>query len=166
MSWNAPPPDPTSPDLLDNLRQYLINQGVVRAPRVAGPLPPMWIAPRFGCPAPGQTDGLNAPTEVGNDLVVAIVPTTDIPPARYEGWLRRNHVQFIIRARIAPLALSFENTVRANINDRRGWMMASVPIIESLIFRGLQPLGSDNLGYTFTCEYQFEMEGPYTPPEG
>jgi hypothetical protein len=165
MSWNAPPPDPTSPDLLENLRAYLATQGVVRSPRTAGSLPPLWVAPRFGCPAPGQTDGLQT-VEVGTDLVAAINPATDIPPARYEGWLRKNHIELIIRARIVPLALSFENAVRANINDRRGWIMGSVPIIESLLFRGLQPLGSDNLGYTFVCEYQFEIEGPYTPPEG
>lgn len=162
MSWQAPPPDPTNPDLLDNLRQYLISNGLVRDPRVAGDKPPLWIAARFGCPAPGQTEGL-ADSEVGPTLVAEIKPATDVPPAPYEGWLRRNHVEFVIRARTPPPAISFENSVRALINDRRGWTMVNVDIIESLIFRGLQPIGSNNLGFTYSTEYQFMLEGPFQP---
>lgn len=163
MSWSDPPPDPTNPDLLDNLRQFLISQGIVRDPRDGtqqGILPPLWLAPRLGVPAPGQTEGLQA-VETDPKLVAAAIPATDIPPARYEGWLRYNHVQFVFRARTPPPALSLENSIRAAINDKRGWTMGSVSVIESLLFRGLQPLGSDPVAFNYECEYTFTIEGPW-----
>jgi hypothetical protein len=165
MSWNAPPPDPTNPDLLDNLRAYLISQGLVRDPRDGsqqGVLPPLWIAPRLGVPAPGQTEGINT-VESDAKLVVAINPATDIPPARYEGWLRYNHVQFVFRGRTPQPVLSLENSIRAAINDKRGWTMGNVAVIESLLFRGLQPLGSDPVAFNYECEYSFAIEGPFQP---
>jgi hypothetical protein len=165
MSWNSPPPDPTNPDLLDNLRQFLISQGLVRDPRDGtqqGRLPPLWIAPRFGVPAPGQTEGLN-PVETDANLVVAINPATDVPPARYEGWLRYNHVTFVFRGRTPPPVLSLENSIRAVLNDKRGWMLSNVPVIESLLFRGLTPIGSDQFAFNYECEYSICIEGPFQP---
>ena len=165
MSWQAPPPDPTNPDLLDNLRVYLIAQGLVRDPRDGtqkGILPPLWLAPRFGVPAPGQTEGLAA-SEQDPNLVLGAFPATDTPPPPYEGFRRINHVEIVFRGRTPPAVLSIENKIRAAINDKRGWMMANVPVNESLLFRGLQPIGSDNLGWVFNQEYLFELWGPFTP---
>lgn len=163
MSWSAPPPDPTNPDLLDNIRQYLINNGVVRDPRDGtNTLPPLWISPRFGAPAPGQTEGIKA-VEVGNPVVAALDDATDIPPARYEGFLRNSHVTLEVRARTAQQAKAFENQVRALLNDKRGWMMVNVPVNESLLYRGFQPISRSNLAFTFQCEYTFVLWGPFTP---
>lgn len=164
MSWNTPPPDPTSPDLLDNLRQFLINQGLVRDPRDAtqqGVLPPLWIAPRHGCPAPGQTEGLGD-NETDQNLVLAINDATDIPPGRYEGFLRHAHVEIVYRGRTSKPVKALENQIRAVINDKRGWTMVNVPVNESLLFRGLQPLGSDSVAYNFVQEYSFDLWGPFT----
>lgn len=164
MSWTQPPPDPTSPDLLSNLRQYLINSGLVRSPRDASnpSLPPMWIAPRFGVPAPGQTEGIN-PVEVGENMVLGLNPLAGIAPARYEGFLRRDHVEIIYRSRTPQPARSLENSIRALINDKRAWMMVNVPVNESLLFADLSPVESNNLGWTFREEYSFGLWGPFTP---
>lgn len=165
MSWDAPPPDPTNPDLLDNIRAYLISQNLVRDPRDGtkqGVLPPMWIMPRFGCPAPGQTESIGE-IESDPNLVAAINQQPDIPPARYEGWLRRNHVSFVFRSRNPPPALALENQIRAVLNDKRGWMMVNVPVNESLIVRGLQPMGADQIAFNFECEYEFSLAGPFQP---
>lgn len=164
MSFSDPPPDPTNPDLLNNLRDYLIGLGLVRDPRdgTNPNLPPMWRFPRFGIPAPGQKEDLR-PVEQSTDMHVALNYATDIPPARYEGFLRNQHVEIVYRARIPPLALSLENKIRAALNDKRGWMMGLVPVNESLLFRGLQPVSSDNTGFLFTQEYQFVLWGPFTP---
>lgn len=157
----TPPPDPTNPDLLLGLRGYLAVQGLVRDPRDAtSSAAPMWIAPRFGTPAPGQTEGLD-PVEIGPTLVISAAKTTGIPPARYENFLRMDGVGFVVRSQTAPLAYSFEQQVRAAINDKRGWTMNGVEVNESLLFRDLQPISSDNLGYTFTMEYQFSLWAPF-----
>lgn len=162
MSWQSPPPDPTNPDLLDNLRAYLISQGVVRDPRDGSNpnLPPLWLAPRFGVPSPGSTEGIN-PVEAHKDAVLGAFDATDIPPTRFEGFLRHAHVELVFRTRTAPMAKSLENSIRAAINDKRGWMMANMPVNESLLYRGFQPVGSDNLGYTYTEEYAFDLWGPF-----
>lgn len=165
MSWQAPPPDPTNPDLLDNLRAYLIGLGLVRDPRDGSQqniLPPLWIEPRLGVPAPGQKEGLN-PVESDDKLVVAIRQATDTPPSRYEGFLRHNHVEFLYRGRIPKPVLALENQIRAALNDKRGWTMVNVPVNESLMVRGLQPLGSDPIAFNYIQEYEFSLWGPFTP---
>lgn len=164
MSFSDPPPDPTNPDLLSNMRQYLINQGIVRDPRDATnpSLPPLWIDTRHGIPAPGQTEGLRD-VERSPDAHLELRDATDIAPARYEGFLRNPHVEIVYRTRIPKIAKSLENKIRAAINDKRGWMMENVPVNESLLYRGLQPLGSDNTGFLFSQEYQFSLWGPFTP---
>lgn len=174
MSFEAPPPDPTAPDLLDNLRQFLINAGLVRDPRDASKqssLPPMWLAPRHGVPAPGQTEGLNA-AEVsplppnGPGIVMAAIPATDIPPARYEGFLRHNVVDLVFRGRTPQPVLSLENKIRAQINDKRAYQLVNVPVNESLLFRGLQPMGADSVAYNYLESYIFDLWGPFTQVEG
>lgn len=163
MSWQAPPPDPTNPNLLGNLRQLLINNGLVRDPRDGTTtLPPCWISPRFGVPAPGQTDGLKS-VEVGPNMVVGLNPRTGIPSARYEGFMRVDHVEVVFRARTAEPIQSLENSIRALVSDKRGWMMVNMPVNESLLFSGLQFLASDNLGFVFREEYSFNIQGPFTP---
>jgi hypothetical protein len=157
------PPDPTNPDLLLNTRSYLIAQGIVRDPRdSSNSLPPMWIDRRQGVPGPTETEGL-APVEVGQTLVVGISKATGTPSAPYEGFIRRDHIEFIVRAVTANLAYAFENQVRTVLNDKRGWMMASVPVDESLLYRDLAPVVSDQFGWTFTMEYQISLWGPFTP---
>lgn len=166
MSFTNPPPDPTSPDLLTNLRQFLINAGLVRDPRNgSSSLPPMWVAPRYGTPAPGQTEGLKA-QEVGKDIVLAINPGTGIPPARYEGFLRHNVVDIVYRGRIPQPVLSLENQIRAQINDKRAYMLVNVPVNESLLFRDLQFLGSDEIAFNYMQSYQFDLWGPFTQVAG
>jgi len=156
------PPDPTNPDLLKGIRNYLISQGVVRDERVPGTAPPLWIAPRHGTPAPGQSEGLN-PTEVGQDVVASISKTSGIAPQSMEGFIRKDGVQFVVRARKAPFGYAFEQQVRVALNDKRGWMMDNVPVNESLLYRDLAPIGADDQGYIFTFEYMFNLWGPFVP---
>lgn len=164
-----PPPDPTNPDLLLNLRAYLMSQSMVRDPRDAttqATLPPMFLAPRMGTPAPGETEGL-APVEVcplppnGPGLVVSAAKATGIPAAAYEGFIRRDGVELVVRSKDAQPAYYFENQVRGAINDKRGWNMAGLPVIESLLFRDLQPVAQDNIAFTFTLEYLFTLWAPF-----
>lgn len=152
------PPDPTDPDILEGLRAYLNSLGLAREPAVAGTEPPMWIAPALGTPAPGEGEN---PTEVGPTIVVGIRKGTGVPPARYENFLRTDSIQFVVRSAEAWQAYEWEAQVRAALNDKRGWQMANVPVNESLLFKDLQPVGSDNTGYLFTMEYLFNLWTPY-----
>lgn len=170
MSFELPPPDPTNPDLLIGVFKYLEEKGVVREPSdptLQEELPPCWIEPRFGCPAPGSGEGL-APAEVspnppdGPGVVVSIERITGIPSGPYEGFLRTDHVQFVVRSYMPQPAFEFEQQVRKNINDKRGWLMFNVPVNESLLFRDLQPISKDNLAFTFSFEYSFMLWGPFT----
>lgn len=157
-------PDPTNPDLLENIRSYLISRGLVRDPRDGtnqSTLAPLWIDPRHGVPAPAQTEGLK-PVEASQvGLVLGIFPATDIPSARYESFLRKNHVRFVYRGRTSQPVLSMSNSVWAALNDKRGWMMDHVEVNESLRFRGLQPIQRDNLGFTYEEEYSFLLWAPF-----
>lgn len=138
------------PDTLTALRDYLVSQGIVRIPRVAGTAPPMWLEPRNGTPAPGAGDN---PTEVGDPTVLAAFLGTGIAPKRHEGFIRTDAVTIWVRTRTAPLAHQIEKQLRAALNDKRGWAMAGLQVNESLLFRDLQRVGFDNQGYSGNTEY-------------
>jgi hypothetical protein len=171
VSFELPPPDPTNPDLLIGIFQYLKGAKLVREPSdetYQDELPPMWIEPRLGCPAPGNVEGLgeaeispNPP--YGPGVVASIEKITGIPSLPYEGFLRTDHVQFIVRSYTAAPAFEYESKVRALINDKRGWLMYNVPVNESLLFRDLQLISKDNIAFTYAFEYSFSLWGPFTP---
>lgn len=156
-------------DLLNPLRNYLVTSGIVRKPTVAPPggdpnRPPMWLEPRNGVPAPNEQPG-NAAVEVGPDSVVAAFETTGIAPERHEGFIRWQHVDIRLRTTTAPRAVALKEAIRQYLNDRRGWMMDSLRVEESLLFRDWQRLGSDDEGFDYVAEFQFTLWGPPAVPE-
>lgn len=172
MSFEHAPPDPTDPDLIIGIFEYLKEQGITRDPENASlqkTLPPLWMEPRDGCPAPGPVEGFTAaeispnPEEGGPGLVVSVEKSTGVPSPAYEGFLRMQHVQFVIRSYIAQTAYAFEQKLRVALNDKRGWMMYNVPVNESLLYRDLQPITRDKIAYTYSLEYQFNLWGAFTP---
>lgn len=136
--------------LLEHTRDYLITQNVGRRPSIAGARPPLWLEPRHGVPAPGE--GQNA-TETDNDVVVGLFISGGVTLPRHNGFMRTDGIDFWIRARTPPLAVSFEKDLRASLNDKRGWDMAGLYVAESLIFRDIQRIGSDDQGWAFVTEY-------------
>jgi hypothetical protein len=166
--YYSPPPDPTNPDLMLNIRDYLIYQGLVRLPEdgTHPSLPPMWIEPRYGVPAPEEKTEGGADVEVGQGMVTALYWATGIPSKPYESFIRNDCVDFIIRSDTPQPAIAFENNVRIAINDRRGWMMANISVDESLLFRAMSKVSSDEQGWVFSFEYLFTLWGTYSPPTG
>lgn len=144
-------------DLLTYLRDHLIAEGLVRRPSVSGTTPPMWLEPRHGTPAPGE--GENA-TEIGPTTVVGAYLTGGIPPRPYMAMLRRDTVDVWLRSQRAPLNFELEVAVRAAVIDRRGWVMAGLPVVESLLWRPLQRLESSDQGYTHIFSLLFETYSP------
>jgi hypothetical protein len=172
MSFEAPPQDPTNPDLLIGVFEYLRELNLVRDPDDGThqkTLPPLWIEQRLGVPAPGKQEGLGPteispnPSEGGPGLTVGVETATGIPTGPYEGFIRLPHLQFVLRAYTSNIAYEFEEKLRIALNDKRGWMMYNVPVNESMIYRELQPVSRDNIAYTYVTEYQFNLTGPLTP---
>lgn len=152
-------------DLLTSLRDHLVTAGVVRDPLVAGPLPPLWREPRDGVPAPGEGDSAS---EVGATLVVGAFIATGIPPKPYEGFIRTDAVELIIRASKASLLKPFEEQVREAVNDRRNFYMGTLWVESAYLFRDMAIIDrSTDGGWTASLQYLFSLwGGPLAPPTG
>lgn len=140
--------------LADHVSTYLIAQGVVRDPRVAGSLPPRWLQPANGVPAPGE--GSN-PTEVGPTVVVGISRTDGLASRRFERAWRFDVVDFVLRTKKYPDAERLYAQMRPLLIDKSNWIMGSITVIESREWRGLAEIDSDEQqGYTSVFAVLFE----------
>lgn len=139
--------------LLTALREHLASEGLVRDPAVPGGEPPMWLEPRTGVRAPGEGD---AP-ERGDDVVLGAYVAGGVPPRPYESWQRRPTVDLRFRSRTAPLAHQLDAGIRAVLIDRRNWMLGSLRIIESQVWREFQPLGFDEQAFDYVTSWIFQL---------
>jgi hypothetical protein len=141
-------------ELLPHLRDFLIAANLVRKPSVAGAKPPLWLDPRDGVPAPGE--GKNA-VEIDADVVLGAFQVTGIPRPPYEqSVLRIDAVDIWLRTRMAPFAYRTSDAIIAALADQRAFDLAGLTIVECLLFRPLQRLGSDENGFDFTMQFTFE----------
>lgn len=151
-------PDPAElaqTQLLPNLRVFLADAGIARAPGTAAPddVYPLWLDPRGGVPAPGEKAGV----EDDPDVVLGAFVVSGIPRAPYDAThLRTDAVDIWIRVRLAPFAYDVDDRIRDVLSDKRAYSLGVLTILESRLFRPLQRLGSDANGYTFTTQYTFE----------
>lgn len=140
--------------LSDNVRNYLIAQGVVRDPRTPGPLPPCWRQPSDGTPAPGE--GSN-PTEVGPTVVIGLVRSGGMTTPRFESAWRRDIVDIWIRTITWPQTEAFYALAREKLIDKFNWQMGTMKVIESREWRALAVLDANSSqGYTAQCAVMFE----------
>lgn len=130
-------------ELIFHLREYLVAEGVVRhADPGAGEdaaLPPVWAMPEGGAVAPGDKAG----AQDNRDVVLSIFDGGGFaPPTPHSSFLRRDTVDFRIRARRYPMAGELEAQLRGLlVGDigRRGWLMGAVRVESSEEWRPLQP---------------------------
>lgn len=139
--------------LLTALRDHLAGEGIVREPGVAGPAAPMWLEPRQGVPAPGDKQ----PPERGDDAVLGAFVTGGIPPRAYESWQRRPIVDLRFRTINAVRAHELDELIRAQLIDRRNWLMGGLRVIESQLWRDFQPLIFDEQAFTYVAAYVFQL---------
>lgn len=154
-----------TPNLLSAFRNYLVSEGLVRKPSVAGSSPPMWVEPTDGAIAPGEAESAVADDD---SLVLSAFLSTPIPRGTFEAELRTDVIDVYLRAKDAITAQDFEPGLRravigGAVGDNLNWDMAGVRIIESLEWTGLQPLGRGAQGYTGRVSYLFER---YTDDPG
>lgn len=159
-----PPPDPL-PDLLSNARAYLIAEGIVRSPRVAGPLPVAWIEPEDGAVAPGDKLG----DENHDEAVLSIFRSGGVGLEWIEQrWHRKDTIDVVIRTASngrAQRATTIEEELRyAFLGSGEGdlkmnWTMGALTVIQSQLWRPLQPLdhSGDPPIYTAICSFLFEL---------
>jgi hypothetical protein len=144
-------------DLLSDLRAYLIAQGIVRKPSVAGALPPMWLEPKLGVPAPGE--GVNA-TEVGDPVLGAFLTGGFAQPPYMGSWLRQPIVQINLRATSPQTIQAAELAITKRLTDKRDWTMGTQYVVESEQWQALQRIGSDEQGFESSVAYWFELYMP------
>jgi hypothetical protein len=145
-------------DLLTNLRDYLVAQSIVRKPSVAGGLPPLWLEPQLGTPAPGEG---NNPTEVGSDLVLGAFLTGGFAQPPYMGsWLRQPIVQINFRGTNPQTIQATELAITKRLTDKRDFMLSTLYVVECEQWQALQRLGSDEQGFEYTVAYWFELYMP------
>lgn len=140
--------------LLSGFRNYLVAQGLVRKPSVAGAVPPLWIEPQDGVPAPGEKQG----TEDDAHRVLGVFYTAGLAPRPYEKEYRTRFVDVVYRTKeVGDLGATFvlNQAIFNAIVDKRNWSMAGVQILESLEWRALQRVSSDPQGYLHSVGYVF-----------
>jgi hypothetical protein len=142
---------------LDNVQAHLIAQGVVRDPRVAGSDPPIWRQPREGAPAPDEKTG------VENDAaaVLSIFHTGGIPGGEESGSIETVVFDLWLRTKKWPRARVLYQQIYpvfvANSGPRRDWNMAGLQVVESRLWRALQPVSSNKQAYTFTSGWMLQL---------
>lgn len=148
-------------DLLTHLRDYLASKGLGRDPRTAGSEYPIWREPRDGAVAPSEKEG----DEDNADLVLSLYRTGGVPRGYFEDAVFLTpSVDVFLRGRTAALVFAYEagltpSLVRedAAFVPRTNWDMAGLSVIESSLWRPLQPVDRGEQGYTFVVSYLFEL---------
>lgn len=144
-----------SAEVIGPLRDYLVAQGVVRKPSVAGALPPCWLEPREGLPAPGEKPPNGSATQVGPTVVLGLFRTGGIAVGPYESSWRERTLDLRIRAQTGAQVRDIEQLITPLIIDKHGWQMGAMAVIDSEMWRELQPIQINVQGYHFVVSYRF-----------
>lgn len=132
--------------LVEQLRAYLVAQGIVRNAETTGPLPPCWMNPR---------DGAREPT--GSDLAaVTLIQTLAIPqPGEVQRFLEEPIVDVVVRATSDPRAQLLHRQIRGVLADRDLFTMGSLLVERCLVWRMDQPTGQNDKTYSRTGSFRF-----------
>lgn len=148
----SPPRLPTA------LRTHLAGQGIVRArPSDGGSLPPLWLQPRFGVPAPGETPTNGAVIEAHPDVVAGAFLSGGFPVGRFESEWRYPTIEIRVRGRTAPLAEDLAEQITAAVIDRTDFDMGGRRIAECQMWRALTPIDSDTQSFDYLVAYRFHV---------
>jgi len=140
------------------LRVYLVAQGIVRDPDIAGPKPPLWLSPRDGLPGPGEGGPPRA-----HSLVLGGYPTAGVPPRPWEGFIRNEAVDLHFRCLTAPPILDVAEQIRRELSDRNLWQMGALLVQRSRIYSMLQPIVEDDQGFRYRVQYLFDIRDEEWP---
>lgn len=139
--------------LLNDFREYLMAQGVVRKPSIAGSTPPLWLEPRNGTPAPGESPSNNT-TEKSDTVLGAFLNLAGGIPARpYESSMRADTIEVRYRVKTAELITPIERAVRGALLDHKDFFMGTQRVIACDEWRALTRVDSDEQGFEYLSSY-------------
>jgi hypothetical protein len=72
--------------------------------------------------------------------------------------LRTDGVDLVIRSKNPPDAIALDDSIRAVIQDKRGWTMGGLQIIESTLYRPLSLVGSNDQSFDWSAGYLFQRQ--------
>lgn len=145
-------------DVREALRTHLVSNDVVRRPSVAGDEPPMWLEPRKGVPAPGEKGEGGSDVEVGADAVLGLFLSGGIPQAPMtDRFIRQQNIDVWIRTSTAPRATEIENEIRDQVVGKFNWNMGGLTVIQSGIWKELQPIELSEQAFTYVLGLGFEL---------
>lgn len=155
--------------VLEALRAELVAAGLVRAPNDPGAgarpwLPPAWKHPDGGAIAPGDKADEGAPEPARDDgLVVSLMHAPGVPPSAGEEERRVDGVDVVYRGRAVPDIVTLDAEVRAVLlgdppdpGGRSDWVMGGVYVIQSRLYRALQPVSAADGVFTFVAGWLLE----------
>lgn len=149
----------TTENLLDAVRSHCLAQGIARpAYQAVANLPPLYLQPEDGAPAPGDKTGV----EANADLVLSAFHSGGIAAQPYEEFLRKDIIEFWLRARKVPYATERERLLRAAFlgeMGKRDWLVGTGPqqlhVHSTQEWRPFQP-ARGFAGHSFTVALLFE----------
>lgn len=126
--------------LIEELRAYLVAQGVVRlAEGAGGALPPCWLDPEDGAPEPDAAD----------DATVTLTGPLTIPQEWQTGtMLEERIVDVVVRARSSARAELIQRQIKGQLEEKVNVFLGALRIEHCKLWRGDQKLASDETTYT------------------
>ncbi len=147
--------------LIEQLRAYLVAQGIVRAWKAIGTLPQCILDPRDGAPEPaGQAYA---------DATVTLQQTGHVVRPSDEEFLEEPVVDVTVRAYRSQDAELLQRRIRNALNGEELLTAGTLLIEWARVWRGDQPLWSDATSYTRRQSFRFGMRVkalaglPYAP---
>jgi hypothetical protein len=124
----------------EEIRSYLVGLGVVQAQDAPPSVlhPSIWLNPRDEAPEPRE----------GEDVAVTVFSEAEIPRDWYEGFLQERIFDFVVRSRKKVEGELVQRAIRAAFEEKKGVMFGQLRIEWSKLFRGEQPVTSDETSYT------------------
>ena len=155
--------------VLDNVRAHLASVGLVRAPDTNGAgarpwAPPCWKHPADGPVAPGDAAEQEKPAaNVDDGLVVSLLHAQGVPPGVSDAERKIEGVDIVYRGVAVPAIFTLDALIRAQLHGttdpggRSDWMMGSLYVVQSKLYRPIAPLGSTGAGvFSFMSGYLIE----------
>lgn len=153
--------------LIEHVRQFLIDEGIVRAPNVAGPgarpwLPPAWKHPDGGPVGPGDAAQGDFDDVAHDDgIVVSLMRTAGVPPVAGEEDLRYDEVDIHLRGDNVPGLDALEGEIRTALlgdppqpGGKTDWVMAGLYVIQARQSKPYQPIFAEGGTFAFMVGYQ------------
>lgn len=139
--------------VLEELRSYLIAQGLVQAQSAAASLvlPRIYLNPKDGAPTPAS----------GENVTVTLVDTLLTGPPNLEAWLEEAFVDIRVRSRTATPGKLLQRQIRGliaptgQLYGRKHWTMNTLLVEYSTLWRGDQSLPPDVDGWTRVQSFRF-----------